>query len=88
MWLRRCRRCGRYMEDLRQRIAAPKIVGDLIRNEKPQVMVELGGYVGYSAVLFGDCVRSVGGRRYYSLERNPEFAAVIMSLVEIGRAHV
>lgn len=61
-----------------------KIVTDLIAEVKPQVMVELGGYVGYSALLFGDAVRKAGGKRYYSLERNPEFAAVILSLVELA----
>ena len=61
-----------------------KIVCDLIREHKPQVMVELGGYIGYSALVFGDALRSVGGKRYFSLERNPEFAAVIMSLVDLA----
>ncbi|KAL8968745.1 MAG: hypothetical protein Q9183_002318 [Haloplaca sp. 2 TL-2023] len=61
-----------------------KIVSDLIAEVKPQVMVELGGYVGYSALLFGDAVRKAGGKRYFSLERNPEFGAVIMSLVELA----
>ena len=61
-----------------------KIVADLIGKVKPQVMVELGGYVGYSALLFGDAVQKAGGKRYYSLERNPEFAAVIMSLVDLA----
>ena len=36
------------------------------------------------AVLFGDAVRKAGGKRYFSLERNPEFAAVIMSLVDLA----
>lgn len=61
-----------------------KIVVDLIKNVKPKVMVELGGYIGYSAVLFGDVARRAGGKRYYSLERNPEFAAVIMSMVNLA----
>ena len=61
-----------------------RIVADLIAEIKPQTMVELGGYCGYSALLFGDVVRRVGGGRYYSLERNPEFAAVIMSLVDLA----
>ncbi|KAM5348991.1 hypothetical protein ACJ41O_008814 [Fusarium nematophilum] len=60
-----------------------KIVTDLISEVKPKVMVELGGYVGYSAILFADAVRSSGGR-YYSLERNPEFAAVITSLIDLA----
>ena len=61
-----------------------KIVGDLIGEVKPQTMVELGGYVGYSALLFGDALKRSGGKRYFSLERNPEFAAVIMSLVDLA----
>jgi catechol O-methyltransferase len=46
--------------------------------------VELGGYVGYSCILFGDAVREAGGQRYFSLERDPAFAAVIMSLVDLA----
>lgn len=60
------------------------IVTKLIKEAKPQLMVELGGYVGYSALLFGDAVRKAGGKRYFSLERNPEFAAVLMSLVDLA----
>ncbi|MCJ1392542.1 hypothetical protein MMC18_005410 [Xylographa bjoerkii] len=61
-----------------------KIVTSLIAELKPKTMVELGGYVGYSALLFGNAVREAGGHRYISLERNPEFAAVIMSLVDLA----
>lgn len=61
-----------------------KIVSDLIAEVKPEIMVELGGYVGYSALLFGDAVRKAGGKRYLSLERNPEFAAVVGSLVDLA----
>jgi len=60
------------------------IVTDLITEVKPQFMVELGGYIGYSCILFGDAVRKAGGQRYFSLERNPEFAAVISSLVDLA----
>ncbi|KAF2832052.1 S-adenosyl-L-methionine-dependent methyltransferase [Ophiobolus disseminans] len=61
-----------------------RIVTDLIAEVKPKTMVELGGYVGYSCVLFGDAVRKTGGERYFSLERDPAFAAVIMSLVDLA----
>ena len=61
-----------------------KTVVDLIMSITPGTMVELGGYVGYSALLFGDAVRRAGGKRYFSLERNPEFAAIIMSLVDLA----
>lgn len=61
-----------------------KIVSDLIAEVKPKVMVELGGYIGYSCILFGDAMRQAGGQQYFSLERNPEFAAVIASLVDLA----
>lgn len=61
-----------------------KIVTDLISEVKPTTMVELGGYIGYSCILFGNAVRQAGGKRYLSLERNPEFAAVIASLVDLA----
>ncbi|PLB43241.1 O-methyltransferase [Aspergillus steynii IBT 23096] len=60
------------------------VVTDLIAERKPQVMIELGGYVGYSAILFGDAVRRAGGKRYYSLEVNPEYAAVANMLIELA----
>lgn len=61
-----------------------KIVTDVIRETRPETMVELGGYIGYSCVLFGAAMRDAGGKRYWSLERNPEFAAVIASLVDLA----
>lgn len=61
-----------------------KIVGDLIAQEKPRIMVELGGYLGYSAILFGDALRQAGGLQYHSLERNPEFGRVISALVDLA----
>ncbi|KAL8677622.1 MAG: hypothetical protein Q9186_005957 [Xanthomendoza sp. 1 TL-2023] len=61
-----------------------KIVSELVAEVKPQVMVELGGYIGYSALLFGNAVRKAGGKRYFSLERNPEFGAVIASLADLA----
>ncbi|KAF7845883.1 hypothetical protein BT93_L0197 [Corymbia citriodora subsp. variegata] len=61
-----------------------KIVTNLISEVKPQTMVELGGYIGYSCILFANAARKAGGKRYFSLERNPEFAAVISSLVDLA----
>lgn len=57
------------------------IVTDIIKERKPQIMVELGGYCGYSTILFGSAVRAAGGNKYYSLERSPKFAKVITALV-------
>ncbi|KAF2710565.1 hypothetical protein K504DRAFT_377412 [Pleomassaria siparia CBS 279.74] len=44
------------------------------------------GYVGYSCILFGQALVTSSGADavYYSLERNPEFAAVITSLVDLA----
>ncbi|KZF19107.1 catechol O-methyltransferase [Xylona heveae TC161] len=61
-----------------------KIVTRLISESRPTVMVELGGYVGYSAILFGEALREAGGKRYFSLERDPVFGAVILSLVDLA----
>ena len=61
-----------------------RIVCDLIAEVKPKSMVELGGYIGYSTILFADAVRAAGGDRYLSLERNPEFAAVSSSLLDLA----
>lgn len=61
-----------------------KIVTELIQDHKPKTMVELGGYVGYSSILFGDAFKRSGGQRYYTLESSPEFAAVIMALVKLA----
>ncbi|KAE9370275.1 S-adenosyl-L-methionine-dependent methyltransferase [Stipitochalara longipes BDJ] len=59
-------------------------ISKIIAERKPSVMIELGGYVGYSAVLFGDAVRANGGKQYISLEINPENAAVANMIVELA----
>lgn len=64
-----------------------KIVVDLIKAVKPRTMVELGGYVGYSAIAFGAAFKEAGGTEYYSLEYNPEFGAVIASLIDLAGLH-
>lgn len=67
-------------------VGAPKgkFVTDLIEEIKPETIIELGGFVGYSAILFGDALRRVGGKRFLSLELNPEFAAVANQLVDLA----
>jgi len=61
-----------------------RIVCDIIEETKPAIMVELGGYVGYSTILFADALRRSGGKTYYCLERNPEFGAVVASLADLA----
>ncbi|KAF2098553.1 S-adenosyl-L-methionine-dependent methyltransferase [Rhizodiscina lignyota] len=62
------------------------IITELIKEVRPQTMVELGAYVGYSCLLFASTLRDVSGKdaRYLSLERNPEFAAVALTLVHLA----
>lgn len=59
-------------------------VTNLIAKRKPPVMIELGGYVGYSAILFGDAIRANGGKQFLSIEKNPEMAAVANQLVDLA----
>ncbi|THC99187.1 hypothetical protein EYZ11_001362 [Aspergillus tanneri] len=47
-------------------------------------MLEIGGYVGYSAILFGDALRRAGGQKYVSLEMSPKFASVARELVAVA----
>ncbi|GLA53755.1 hypothetical protein AnigIFM63604_011057 [Aspergillus niger] len=47
-------------------------------------MAEIGGYIGYSAILFGHEVRKAGGTRYISFELNDEYASIAKSLVEFA----
>ncbi|KAL4923225.1 uncharacterized protein BDV17DRAFT_296561 [Aspergillus undulatus] len=63
-----------------------RIVCDLIADVKPKTMVELGGYIGYSAIMFGNAVREAGtgDEVYYSVEKNPEFAAVATALLSLA----
>lgn len=61
-----------------------KIVTQLIDEIKPKIMIELGCYTGYSAILFGEAARRNGGERYLSLELNPEYAAIANMLIELA----
>lgn len=61
-----------------------RIVTELIREVKPSIMIELGGYCGYSTILFSSAVRDADGKKYYSLERSPKFAKNIEVLVDFA----
>jgi catechol O-methyltransferase len=62
------------------KIVAEKLIPEL----KPDFMVELGGYLGYSTLLFGSALKTTGGRRYLSLEASPKFAAISRALVQLA----
>ncbi|KAG6021035.1 hypothetical protein E4U19_005991 [Claviceps sp. Clav32 group G5] len=72
----------KYLMNIGQEKGA--IVTKLIASHKPKVMVELGGYVGYSAILFADAVRAAGGKHFYCLEHNPEFFSIIRMLCDLA----
>lgn len=64
--------------------AKGEIVTDVIAEHRPDCMIELGGYVGYSTILFADAVRGAGGSRYISFEREARFAQVAGALVKLA----
>ncbi|KAK9693303.1 hypothetical protein K7432_013989 [Basidiobolus ranarum] len=51
-------------------------VEEQIKENKPKVMVELGCYVGYSAISFARHLKNIPGSRYYSIEMDPLFSAI------------
>ncbi|OQD86173.1 hypothetical protein PENANT_c008G01759 [Penicillium antarcticum] len=58
-------------------------IEELINAQKASLMIELGGYIGYSAIQFGAAMRAHGGK-YISLEINPEMAAVANQLISLA----
>ena len=60
------------------------MVAAVIAQHKPATVLELGGYIGYSAIMFGSAMREAGGKKYYSIEKSPLFAAVATSLVDLA----
>lgn len=60
------------------------VAEELIPKYKPDLMVELGGYVGYSTLLFGAALKEAGGRKYLSFEVSPRFAAISAALIQLA----
>ena len=63
-------------------------VRQMVEKEKPTVLVEFGGYVGYSAIFFADAMRraaaSADGLRLWSLEFDPLIASIAMNLIDLA----
>ena len=59
-------------------------ITDLTAANKPKVMLEFGSYIGYSTILFAAAIKKAGGKQYMSFEREPKFARIAESLVEIA----
>nr|GAT60077.1 catechol O-methyltransferase [Mycena chlorophos] len=77
-------------EELLMNVGSSKVgvVTDLIAAEKPRVVVEMGCYVGYSAIAFASALRAqhpTGPKpQYWSLEFSPLFASIAMNLVDLA----
>lgn len=67
-----------------------RILQDELAKATPYVIVELGGYLGYSAILFGDYIRKrrdahdSKAMHVWSLEFEPDFAAIMRELISIA----
>ncbi|KAJ5588467.1 hypothetical protein N7537_011145 [Penicillium hordei] len=69
-----------------------KVITDIIATDRPSTILEIGGYIGYSAIMFGHALRKAAtatgshaqAPRFLSLEMNPKFTAVSRALVSIA----
>jgi len=61
-----------------------KVIVEQIRQVKPKVMIELGGYVGYSAILFSSELLEDPAARYYSFEINEGYAKIARQLIQLA----
>lgn len=68
-----------------------RIAADIITTKRPSALVELGGYIGYSAILFADAMSrtNIQDPLLWSLEASQEFADIATSLVNLaGLSHI
>ncbi|KAJ4423154.1 hypothetical protein N0V82_002148 [Gnomoniopsis sp. IMI 355080] len=63
-----------------------QILAEIIITKKPTVLVELGGYIGYSAILFANAMSRAGVKDpvVWSLEENQEYADIATKFVELA----
>ena len=68
------------------------VITDLFQQQKPKVVIELGGYLGYSAILFAYLMKTnspqaggdVGELKVWSLEMNADFAVIARQLIQLA----
>lgn len=68
-----------------------KILAEIIATKKPAVLVELGGYIGYSAILFADAMSRAGVKSpvVWTLEASQEYADIAAKFVDLaGLSHI
>lgn len=61
-----------------------KIISKHIREKSPKIMIELGGYLGYSAVLFANELVEDPEAKYFSFEANADFAKIAKDVIELA----
>ncbi|KMS94527.1 hypothetical protein BVRB_020520, partial [Beta vulgaris subsp. vulgaris] len=62
-----------------------QIVEKQIQKHKPKVIVEIGGYCGYSAVRFAHLQRQLDpDAKYYSFEFSPEYANIAAQVISFA----
>lgn len=65
-----------------------KIIIDKIHEVNPKIMIELGGYMGYSAIIFSKELVHDPAAKYYSFEVNEKFAGIARQLIDLaGLSH-
>ncbi|KAJ3021354.1 hypothetical protein HKX48_008750 [Thoreauomyces humboldtii] len=60
------------------------LIDDILRKKKPMVMIELGGYLGYSAVRFARLLNEHPDAHYYSFELEERFATIARDVIRIA----
>lgn len=72
--------------------AKGQLIIEEMRKASPVIMIELGCYVGYSAIMFGSELRKINGTaskasinpKYYSFEANEKFAGIAQKLIDLA----
>lgn len=63
--------------------AKGKFIVEEIQRTKPKILIELGCFVGYSAVKWGHELSTIGGR-YYGFEFSEDYADITRQVIEIA----
>lgn len=70
-----------------------KLILQEIEKSEPSVMIELGGYVGYLAIMFGDALARFNAKisdtvcallKFFSFEINKEYARIATQLIDLA----
>ncbi|KAJ9083709.1 hypothetical protein DSO57_1032031 [Entomophthora muscae] len=61
-----------------------QFVTEAILCHKPKILVELGGYVGYSAIKFSTLIKDDPGAHYYTIEFDSILACVIEKMLRFA----